>query len=247
MSSNAESEVYSTSISPYFFCLLVVQSPSHVWLLETPWTAACQASLSFTISQSLPRFIFIELVMPSNHLVLCCPLLFLSSVFCSIRVFSDESALCIRWPKYWSFSFTSVLLMHVQGWFPLSLTGLISCYWRDSQDSSPAPQFESINSLAFNLLYGPTLLSVHDYWKDHYCLVAKSCLTLLRFQELYPSRLLCPWDFPGKYSAISFSRRSSQIRDQTWVSCLADRFYTTKPPGKDHSLEYMKLYRNMTL
>ena len=161
MSSNAESEVYSTSISPYFFCLLVVQSPSHVWLLETPWTAACQASLSFTISQSLPRFIFIELVMPSNHLVLCCPLLFLSSVFCSIRVFSDESALCIRWPKYWSFSFTSILLMHVQGWFPLSLTGLISCYWRDSQDSSPAPQFESINSSALCLLYGPALIGLY--------------------------------------------------------------------------------------
>ena len=102
-----------------------------------------------------------------------------------------------------------------------------------------APQFESISSLAFNLLYGPTLISVHDYWKDHYCLVAKSCLTLLRFQELYPSRLLCPWDFPGKYSAISFSRRSSRIRDQTWVFCLADRFFTTKPPGKDHSLDYM--------
>ena len=72
----------------------------------TSWTAAHQASLSFTISQSLPKLMSIELVMPSNHLVLCHPLLLLPSVFPGIRVFSDESALHIRWPKYWSFSFT---------------------------------------------------------------------------------------------------------------------------------------------
>ena len=108
---------YTQHLSLPTFCLLVVvvQSPSRVQLLEIPWTVARQASLSFTISQSLPRFMFIELVMPSNHLILCCPLLFLSSVFCNIRVFSDESALCIRWPKYWSFSFTSILLMSIQG------------------------------------------------------------------------------------------------------------------------------------
>ena len=71
----------------------------------TPWTAARQASLSITNSLSLPKFISIELVMPSNHLILCCPLLLLPSIFPSIRVFSNESVLCIRWPKYWSFSF----------------------------------------------------------------------------------------------------------------------------------------------
>ena len=70
----------------------------------TPWTAARQASLSFTISQSLLKLVSIELVMPSNHLILCHPLLLLPSVFPAIRVFSHESALCIRWPKYWSFS-----------------------------------------------------------------------------------------------------------------------------------------------
>ena len=70
----------------------------------TPWTAACQASLSFTISQTLLKFMSIELVMPSNHLILCCPLLLLPSIFPSIRVFSNESALCIRWSKYRSFS-----------------------------------------------------------------------------------------------------------------------------------------------
>ena len=72
----------------------------------TPWTAACQTSLSFTISQSLLKLMSIELVMPSNHLILCHPLLFLPSIFPSIRVFSNESAFCIRWPKYWSFSFS---------------------------------------------------------------------------------------------------------------------------------------------
>ena len=83
-----------------------VQLLSHVWLFLTPWTAACQASLSFTNSQSLLRLMSIESVMPSNHLILCCPLLFLPSVSPSIRVFSNESVLCIRWPKYWSFSFS---------------------------------------------------------------------------------------------------------------------------------------------
>ena len=82
-----------------------VQSFSQVQLFATPWTAAHQASLSITNSQSLLKLICIELVMPSNHLILCYPLLLLPSTFPSIRVFSNESALCIRWPKYWSFSF----------------------------------------------------------------------------------------------------------------------------------------------
>ena len=83
----------------------LVQSLSHVWLFATPWTAARQASLSITNSQSLPKPMSIESVMPSNHLILCRPLLLLPSIFPSIRVFSSESALCIRWPKYWSFSY----------------------------------------------------------------------------------------------------------------------------------------------
>ena len=83
-----------------------VQSLSRVWLFVTPWTAACQASLSITNSQSLPKLMSIESVMPSDHLILCRPLLLLPSIFPSIRVFSNESALHIRWPKYWSFSFS---------------------------------------------------------------------------------------------------------------------------------------------
>ena len=82
-----------------------VQSLSHVQLFVTPWTAACQASLSITNSQSPPKSMTILLVMPSKHLILCCPLLLWPSIFPSIRVFPNESALRIRWPKYWSFSF----------------------------------------------------------------------------------------------------------------------------------------------
>ena len=103
------------SIGPYFcFCASIIlswwlfsslQLLSRVWLFATPWTTACQASLSIPNSRSLPKLMSIESVMPSNHLILCCPLLLLPSMFLSIRVFSNESALCIRWPKDWSFSF----------------------------------------------------------------------------------------------------------------------------------------------
>ena len=86
--------------------VLVVQSLSHVQRFATPWTAAWQASLSFTISWSLLKLLSIESVRPSNHLVLCCPLLLLPSIFPSIRVFSSDSVLCIRWPKYWNFTFS---------------------------------------------------------------------------------------------------------------------------------------------
>ena len=91
---------YSASVSQS------VQLISHVQLSVTPWTAACQASLSITSSQGLPKLMSIELVMPSNHLILCCPLLLLPSIFPSIRAFSSESFLHIKWPNYWSFSFS---------------------------------------------------------------------------------------------------------------------------------------------
>ena len=90
---------------PSWSTLSSVQSLSHVQFFVTPWTAACQASLSITNSRSLPKLMSIESVMPSNHLILCRPLLLLPSIFPSIRVFSNESALRIGWPKYWSFSF----------------------------------------------------------------------------------------------------------------------------------------------
>ena len=88
------------------FKISSVQSLSHVRLFVTPWTVAHQASLSITNSWSLLKLMSIKLVMSSNHLILCCPLLLLSSIFPSIKVFCNESVLCIRWPKYWSFSFS---------------------------------------------------------------------------------------------------------------------------------------------
>ena len=88
-----------------FYILSSVQLLSCVWLFANPWTTACQASLSITNSRSPPKPMSIELVMPSNHLILCHPLLLLPSIFPSIRIFSNESGLRIRWPKYWSFSF----------------------------------------------------------------------------------------------------------------------------------------------
>ena len=86
--------------------VVFVQLPSHVWLFATPWTAAHQFSLSFTIFQSLPKFMFISSVMPSSHFILWCPLLLLPSIFPRIREFSNESSVCIRWPNHWSFSFS---------------------------------------------------------------------------------------------------------------------------------------------
>ena len=96
---------YSNFIITFMLPSVSVQSLSRVRLFATSWTTAHQASLSITNCQSLPKPMSIELVMPSNHLILCCPLLLLPSIFPSIRVFSNESALRIRWPKYWSFSF----------------------------------------------------------------------------------------------------------------------------------------------
>ena len=143
---------------------IIGQSLSHVQLLVTPWT---EAYPSFTISWSLLKLIFTELMMPSNHLILCCPLLLLPSVFSSIRDFSNESALHIRWPKYWNFSFSisssneySGLISFRIDWFDLRAV-------QGALQSSPAPQFESISSLVLSLLYRPTLTSIHDCWKNH--------------------------------------------------------------------------------
>ena len=114
------------SDTAYFSLSCCCSLLSHVWLFMTPWTAAHQASLSFTISQSLLKLMFTKSVMPPNHLILYHPLLFLPSIFPSIRIFYNEWGLRMRWPKYWSFSFSINLPMNIQGWFLLGLTGLIS-------------------------------------------------------------------------------------------------------------------------
>ena len=142
-----------------------VQSLSHVELFATPWTIACQASLSITNSQSLLKLKSIELVMQSNHIILCYPLLLLSSILPSIRVFSNESTLHMRWPEYWSYSFSIIPFKEIPG----LQNGLVGSPWspRDSQKFSPTPQFKSINSSALSLLHSPTLTSIHDHRKNH--------------------------------------------------------------------------------
>ena len=132
----------------------------------TPWTAAREASLSVTNTWSLLRFMSIELMMPSNHLILCRPLLLLPSIFPSIRVFSNVSVLHIRWPKYWNFSFSISPSNEYSGLFSfridrldlLAVQGLSRVF---------SPQFKSVNSLVLSFLYSPTLTSIPDYWKNH--------------------------------------------------------------------------------
>ena len=121
-----------------------------------------QISLSFTISQSLLKLMSIELVMSSNHLILCRPLLLLPSTFPSIRVFSNELALSIRWPKYWEFSFSISPSNEYSGLTSFRIDWF-DCCPRDPQESSPTPQFKSINSSVLSFLYTPTLTFIHDY------------------------------------------------------------------------------------
>ena len=147
-----------------------VQVLSHVWLFETPWTAARQASLSITNSQSLLKLRSIKSVMSSNHLILLCPLLLLPSIFPSIRVFSNES-LHIRWPKYWSFSFSispsnkysGLISFRINCLDLLEVQGTIKSLLQHHSSNS----WHHINSLALNFLYGPPLTSKQDYWKSH--------------------------------------------------------------------------------
>ena len=145
-----------------------VQLLSCVRVFATPWIAARQASLSFTNSRSSLRLMSIESVMPSSHLIFGHPLLFLPPIPPSIRVFSNESTLHMRWPKYWSFSLSIIPSKEIPGLISFRMDWLdLLASPRDSQESSPTPQFKSINSSALSLLHSPTLTSIHDYWTNH--------------------------------------------------------------------------------
>ena len=144
-----------------------VHSLSRVRLFVTPWIAARQASLSITNSWSLPKLMSIEPVMLSNHFILCCPLLLLPSIFPNIRVFSNESTLCMRWPKYWSFSFSIILSKEIPGLISFRMDWLDLLAVQGTLKSSPTRQFKSSNSSELSFLYSPTLTSIHDYWKNH--------------------------------------------------------------------------------
>ena len=128
---------------------------------------AHQTSLSITNCQSLLKLMSIVSVILCNYLILCRPLLLLPSIIPSIRVFSSESVLHIRWPKYWSFSFSISPSNEYSGLISFRIDWLDLLAVQGNLKSSPTPQFKSINCLVLSLLYSPTLTSTHDYWKNH--------------------------------------------------------------------------------
>ena len=165
--------------------LIPVQSLSRVQLLVTPWTAACQASMSFTLSGSLLKFMSTELVMLSNHLVLCHTLLLLPSIFPSFRVFSNESAFHIRWPKYWSFSFSI----------------------------SPSKEYSGLISFRIDLFYLLTVLGTLKSLLQHHSLNTSillcSAFFLVQLSHLYMTTgktiALTIWTFVGQVMSLLFN------------------------------------------
>ena len=202
-----------------------VQSLSGVWLFVTPWNAAIQASLSIANSRSLLKFMLIESVMPSNHLILCRPILLLPSVFPSIRVFSNESALHIRWPKYWSFSFNISPSNEYSGLISFRMDWLDLCSPRDSQESSPTPQFISINSSA------PAFFIVqlsHPYmttgktialtrWafvgKGNRDQIANICWIIEKAREFQKNNYFCFIDYAKAFDCVDHNKLESSERD----------------------------------
>ena len=187
----------------------------------TPWTTALQASLSFTVAQSLLKLMPIELLMPSSHLVLCCPLLLLPSIFPSIRVFSNESVLHFRWPKYWSFSFSmspsnenpGLISLRID-WFDLLVVqGTLKSLLQYHSSKASILWCSAFFMVQLSHPYMTTrpykdLCQQSKYPKFKFlaycCLVAKSCLTLCDPVNCNPSRLLCPWDFPGTSTGVGW-------------------------------------------
>ena len=132
-----------------------------------PWIAALQTALSFIISWSLCKLMSIESMIPSNHLILCRPLLLLPSIFLSNRVFSNESALCIRWPKYWSFSFSISLSSEYSGLISFTIDWFDLLAVQRTHKNFLQHHSSKASILQHSLLYGPTLTPIHDYWKKH--------------------------------------------------------------------------------
>ena len=161
---------------------VVVQSFSRVWLFGNWWTPALQASLSFTISWSLLKVMSIESVTPSNHPILCCHLLFLPSIFPSIRVFSNESALRIKWPKYWRFGISLS-----RGWFSLGLTGLMSMLFK-----------------GLSRVFSSTSLKASILWCSAFFMIQLSHLYMTTAKTI----ALSIWTFVGKMMSLFFNMLS---------------------------------------
>ena len=144
-----------------------VQLLSRFRLFATPWIASRPASLSITNSRSLLKLTPIETVMPSSHLILCHSLLHLPAIPPSIRVFSNEASLRMRWPDYWNFSFSTSLSNEHPGLISFRIDWLDLLAVQGTLKSSPTPQFKSINFLALSFLHSPSLTSIHDHQKNH--------------------------------------------------------------------------------
>ena len=144
---------------------VVVQLYNHVWPFSTPWTVALQAFLYFTIYQSLLKFISIESLMPSNHLILCRPLLFLPSIFPNISVFLNGFASGSQ--SVGASASASVLPMNIQNWFPLGWTGWISLLSKGLSRVFSNTTIQKHKFFSAQLLHSPTLTSIRDYWKNH--------------------------------------------------------------------------------
>ena len=163
----------------------------------------------------------IQSVMPSNHLILCRPLLLLPSVFPSIRIFSNESVLRIRWPKYWSFSFSISPSSEYSGLISFRIDWLdLLAVQGDSQQSSPT-QFKSINSSALSFLHRPTLASIHDYWKNH---------------------SLTRWTFIGKVMSLLFNMLSKLVVAFLQRSKYLLISWLQSPSGSPETTNYKALH-----
>ena len=207
-----------------------VQSLSWVQLFVTSWTAAWQASLSASNSWSLLKLMPIELVMPSNHLILCHPLILPPSIFPSIRVFSNETVLHIRWPEYWSFSSTSVLPMNIQDWFPLGWTS-----WNSLQSKGLSRVFFNITvqkyhffgaQLSFFFFFSRSFLFLFYFfyftilywfchtstWICHRCTRGPSAFFILQLSHPYITTgktiALTGWTFVSKVMSLLFNMLS---------------------------------------
>ena len=155
------------SLEVLWIVVAVVQLLSHVWLFVIPWTAACQDSMFSTVSWSLFKFMCIESMMVSNDPIFCCPLLLLPSIYSSSRVFSNEWVLYIRWPKYWSFSFSMSPSNEYSGLISFRIDYLISLLSKGLSRVFSSTTIQKHQFFSTQPIYGPTLPSVRDYWKNH--------------------------------------------------------------------------------
>ena len=219
---------------------VVVQSLSHVWLFATPWTAAHQAFSSFTISWSLLRLTSTELVMLFNHLILCHPLLLLSSIFPSIRVFLMSCLFTSGGQSIGVSASASVLPVNIQGWFPLGLTGLVSL-----QSKVPSRVFSS-TTIWKHWFFGTqhplwSSAPIHECWKMIENSVELNLSVIQCFMSA--SDLYHVWKVVRRevseirlkrtFAVLCVLRKlSSLIRDENWAPCGGCRVLTTGPPGK---------------